>query len=142
MAGRGPAPKPSEQRRRRNTDPVSPTVLTNDGQKIGPTLKKLTGRDWSDQTNAWFDTWRAAPQSRAFIGTDWLRLGLLAGIVERYWSEPSASLLAEIRLNEERLGGTIVDRQRARMVIETEGDAAPVLSLAESREQIAKRLRK
>jgi hypothetical protein len=57
-----------------------------------------------------------------------MRLGILAPLVERYALRPSASALSEIRQNEERLGATVVDRMRARMIVE-ESEDAQVLSL-------------
>ncbi|MFE0151397.1 hypothetical protein ACFWY5_29920 [Nonomuraea sp. NPDC059007] len=45
---------------------------------------------------------------------------MLAPLVEAYWEEPKPSILAEIRLNEERLGATIRDRQALRMNITNE----------------------
>jgi hypothetical protein len=91
----------------------------------------------------WYETWRTAPQSKQFIDTDWQRLGMVAYLFEQYLADPKSTILSEIRLNEERLGATVVDRQRARMVIEpTDGKDASVLSLvpgSSARERIAKR---
>lgn len=47
--------------------------------------------------------------------TDWERLQMLAPLVEAYWESADKNLLAEIRLNEERLGATVRDRQSLRM---------------------------
>ncbi|MEV4281364.1 hypothetical protein [Actinoplanes xinjiangensis] len=60
-------------------------------------------------------------QAAVFEGTDWLRLATLAPIVEAYWRRPSAAELSEIRMNEERLGATVVDRMR----IEDDAEPAP-----------------
>lgn len=144
MAGRGPAPKPADQRRHRIPDPIASTDLVDDGAKLGPELKDLTGRtNFPPMVLKWYDTWRTSPQAKSFIATDWQRLGMVAFIFELYLAEPKATLLSEIRLNEERLGATIVDRQRARMNVErTEGKSAQVLSLApgsSARDRIAKR---
>jgi len=43
---------------------------------------------------------------------------MLAPLVEAYWQDPKPALLAEIRLNEERLGATVRDRQSLRMTVE------------------------
>jgi hypothetical protein len=91
----------------------------------------------------WYDIWRTSPQSKQFIDTDWQRLGMVAYLLEQYLAEPKSTILSEIRLNEERLGATVVDRQRARMVIEPDdGKNAAVLSIvpgASAKERIAKR---
>jgi hypothetical protein len=126
MAGRGPAPKPAHARRRRNSDPAAPLVLPAGQKADGPSLASLTGREeWTAETVAWFEDWRTAPQALVFMATDWRRLALLAHVVERHFRQPSPALLAEIRLNEERLGATVVDRQRARMVVEHAPAPAP-----------------
>lgn len=142
MAGRGPAPKPADQRRHRIKDPIATTNLVDDGAKLGPELHELTGRqDWMPATKKWYETWRTSPQAKSFIDTDWQRLGLVAYLFEQYIVEPKPTVLSEIRLNEERLGATVVDRQRARMQVEKTDKNATVLSIAGSsaRERIAKR---
>jgi len=131
------APKPEGQRRRRNAPAHAETVLTDDGEVRGP---ELTGAH-HPETVEWYETWRRAPQAAAFLSTDWQRLRILAPIMDRYFTKPSAAALSEIRMNEERLGATFVDRQRARMrVEEDESEAAPVVSLVSRRESIAERL--
>ena len=54
---------------------------------------------------------------------------MLAPIVESYLRRPSAAALSEIRMNEERLSATVVDRMRARMRIEDADDTAPAPAL-------------
>lgn len=91
----------------------------------------------------WYEIWRTSPQSKQFIDTDWQRLGMVAYLFEQYLQEPKSTILSEIRLNEERLGATVVDRQRARMVVETtDGKDAAVLSIVpgqSAKDRIAKR---
>lgn len=145
MAGRGPAPKPADQRRHRIKDPIATAHIVDDGQRLGPEIEKLTGRkDWPPLVLSWFEIWRTSPQAKQFIDTDWQRLGMVAFLYEQYLIEPKASILSEIRLNEERLGATIVDRQRARMQVERSEtrENASVLSIApgsSARDRIAKR---
>lgn len=145
MAGRGPAPKPADQRRHRIKDPIPTSNLVDDGQLLGPDMETLTGRkDWPPLVERWYKIWRTSPQAKQFIDTDWQRLGMVAYLYEQFLIEPKGTLLAEIRLNEERLGATVVDRQRARMQVErTETrENAPVLSIApgsSARDRIAKR---
>lgn len=140
MAGRGPAPKPSELRRRRNAPTHAEVSLPRHGERLGPDLPK----GYSERTVEWYETWRTSPQASAFEATDWLRLQMLAPIVNAYFVRPGAAALSEIRLNEERLGATYVDRQRARMAIEPlddGGPAAPAVSLVDRRQAIAERAR-
>lgn len=109
------SPKPDGQRRRRNAPTHGETVLPRDGQLRGPELAELTaGRPFGPETVAWFDTWRRSPQAAVFEATDWLRLATLAPIVDAYWRRPSAAALSEIRMNEERLGATVVDWMRVK----------------------------
>lgn len=128
MAGLGPVPKLQHQRerdtRRRQAGSIA---VTPDGLVRGPDLMEETGREnWHPSTLAWYDRWRRSPQAQLFESTDWGRLVMLAPTVDFYHStpRPSASALGEIRLNEERLGATYVDRLRARIHIKRDDDGA------------------
>lgn len=116
MAGIGPAPKPDEQRVRRNRPALgNEQELVRDGIQRGPELPEYVV--WDERTLAWYETWRVAPQAQVFEVTDWKRLELLAYLVNDFFAAPDKGLLAEIRLNEERMGAVWTDRQRARMRI-------------------------
>src|SRR5690606_11972482 len=130
-------------RRRRNAPVHTEISLTRDDEIRGPSLDELTGRsDWSEEVRRWYETWRRWPQAQVFEVTDWSRLGLLAPMVELYFRRPSAAALGEIRMSEERLGATVVDRMRARMSIEeSEQDKAPVLEIVDAKERLAARLK-
>lgn len=119
------APKPDDQRRRRNAPANGERELTPDGVTRGPELAELTDAEFSPAVVAWFDTWRNSPQAQVFEATDWQRLGMLAYLVADFLISPDTKLMAEIRQNEERLGATYTDRQRARMRI-----TAPALATA------------
>lgn len=142
MAGRGPAPKEQHQRerdtRRRQADVVT---VSQDGEIRGPDLEG----PYSEQTLDWYRDWQTAPQAALFANTDWRRLLLLAPIVDSYFRKPSAAALSEIRLNEERLGATYVDRLRAKIRVEADADAqeAEVVQLrsVSSREDVMARMR-
>ncbi|RLK22630.1 hypothetical protein DER29_0468 [Micromonospora sp. M71_S20] len=142
------APKPDGTRRRRNAPTHGETVLpADDGTLRGPSLGELMpGREFPEDVHLWFDDWRRSPQAAVFERTDWRRLALLARTVEGYLKRPSAAALSEIRMNEERLGATVVDRMRARMRVETDADTAEedlpagVASLADRRAALRDRL--
>lgn len=123
MPGNGPLPKDASQRRRRNADAVTTTILPADGPD-GPTPELPGGHDYDSRTLAWYETWRGSPQAATFLPTDWQRLHMLAELVQEYWSEPRKDLLAEIRLNEASLGGTAADRVRLRWTV-AEPDIEP-----------------
>ncbi|WP_405061886.1 hypothetical protein OG474_09595 [Kribbella sp. NBC_01505] len=105
-------------------------VLTADGVTRGPSLEEATGRTWDDDVNRWYDVWRNSAQAQIFQPTDWARLALLAPLVEKHFASPTGATMSEIRLNEERLGATVVDRLRARISI-GDGIDATILSLVD-----------
>lgn len=125
MAGTGPAPKPVEQRRRRNA-PIANTVkLPAEGRSGEPPTWPLTGRP----PTIWAGLW-ATPQAAAWEKLGWTR------IVARYtrillWCENpktmTTALLAEARQLEDRLGLTPMSMLRLRWEIATD-------ELAEKRE--------
>jgi hypothetical protein len=119
MAGNGPAPK--ENRRRRNADVYgsAQTVVSDDGKLRGPALTGV----WSEQVRSWYDNWRRSPQAAAFVATDWMRLRMLAPLVESYLLSPHHMKLAEIRQNESLLGATLTDRLKARIKVEQPAEA-------------------
>ncbi|TDD97161.1 hypothetical protein [Actinomadura rubrisoli] len=96
---------------RRNKQPKA--ELTSDAEIKAPKLYKRAS--YCAATQRWWDTWASSPQAEVFMATDWERLQQLAVIVEQYWQTGDKNLMAEIRLNEERLGATVRDRQSLRM---------------------------
>ncbi|GAA3537241.1 hypothetical protein GCM10022419_016370 [Nonomuraea rosea] len=111
MAGRGPAPKDNAVRR----NAVDLSHLEGD-EDVPDRTKKLFKRDgYSVATQRWWDTWADSEQSEAFKATDWMRLQMLAPLVEAYFRRPGHNALAEIRQNESLLGATVTDRMRLRM---------------------------
>jgi len=67
-----------------------------------------------EETRRWYETWAGSPQASQFLATDWQRLHMVARLVDLFFREPSSRMLAEIRLNEQKLGGTPEDRLRLR----------------------------
>lgn len=114
MAGNGPPPK--ENRRRRNADTYADVkaVVVDDGELVGPSLD---GPQWSPMVRSWWDTWRRSPQAKAFLATDWMRLRMVADLVEAYLKKPTALAMAEIRQNESLLGATHTDRLKSRIKV-------------------------
>ncbi|UVK59021.1 terminase small subunit [Microbacterium phage Cen1621] len=126
----GPLPKENRQRERDTRRRAGEfTHVEADGELRGP---ELVG-NYSPATLAWYDVWRRSPQAALFESTDWLRLALLAPMVERHLESPSAAAMSEIRMNEERLGATYADRLRARIAIDRPDEGgvklAPVTEL-------------
>jgi hypothetical protein len=114
MAGRGPLPKDPDKRERRNAE-AAMTDLEH-AEVVAPLLP---GRSrYVKATREWYDVWCRSPQAGQFLSTDWLRLHMLAKLVDQFHraKEPTVAkqLLSEIRLNEQKLGGTAEDRLRLR----------------------------
>ena len=123
MAGRGPAPKDPEKRRRRNADPVPATVIIEDApHAVEP--PELPGEiEWPVVTLAWWATWRNSPQARTFTATDWDFLVDTALLHARFW-KGDEKVAAELRLRVAKFGATPEDRARLRMHVgEPEGPA-------------------
>jgi hypothetical protein len=119
MAGRGPAPKNPDERRRRNADPVPTTTVAVDGQARGPVLPPEVA--WPDATVRWWDTWRRSPQAQAFTSTDWDFLLDTALLHADYWNG-SRRVAGELRLRVAKYGATPEDRARLRLQVERDGE--------------------
>lgn len=131
MAGRGPAPKDSDQRRRRNASgPV--TVVTADGNQHGDPLPDTY--DWPPATLAWWETWRTCAQASKFTETDWSFLLDTAVLHAEFWMGNRA-LAGELRLRAAKFGATPEDRARLKIEIgDPDKPAAPTrLQTKESR---------
>ena len=117
MPGRGPTPKDPEKRQRRN----AASEVTVAGKPVP--APKLQQASWLPETKRWWRAWLEAPQSATFLSTDWSRLSMVSRLVDVYYREPKASVMAEIRLCEAGLGATLVDR--ARLHLNVSPDAPP-----------------
>ncbi len=135
MSGKGPVPKDASRRQRRNSTPGTVELDAGARAKRPPALPPRAGRGrkWSAATRRWYEVWRRSPQATLFTATDWQRLHMLAELIEAYYYEPSKELLAEIRLNEAKLGATPEDRQRLRWEIAAGEDEAAEKKRAPSR---------
>ena len=143
MAGKGPAPKAPEDRRRRNAPAAGewidlPGELTSAVLPALPARGKGTG-SWSARTRAAWKSWRADPVTSQYGPAD-VQLALdLAWLYEQWVREPMASLAGEIRQRQDALGLTPKGRQSLRWrqqppaeVVELE-DARPARASASDR---------
>jgi len=140
MAGNGPLAKDQHQRERNTKRHQADTAtVSQDDEVRGPDLEG----DYLPQTHRWYNTWRTSPQAQLFETTDWLRLILLASLVNQYFVFPTTAALAEIRLNEERLGALYADRQRAKIRItpREQDDETPSLAIVSSADDARARMR-
>jgi hypothetical protein len=100
-------------------DPVRPDQSKHGGKVLNADgyhgeSPPLPGNHFAE-TVKWYETWRHSPQAELFIETDWLRLHLLAQLVDALYDDDTAmakrgSIMAEIRNNEKLLGATVADR--------------------------------
>lgn len=104
--GRPASPNP-RHRVKQPTETLSgsPTVAAPD---------LLNADQYCPATLAWWDNWCDSDQAEIFTSTDWFRLMMLAQVVDEFFLGDT-SRMAEIRLNEEKLGATVRDRQNLRM---------------------------
>ncbi|UDL14775.1 terminase small subunit [Microbacterium phage Gretchen] len=116
----GPVPKLTHQRerdtkRRQNGS----TALVDDGQLRGPEFPYDIIEHPHPATVEWWETWRRSPQASIFQPTDWQTLKRAVRLQEDTMTAPraSAAAISELRLIEERLGATVVDRLRAKLTI-------------------------
>jgi hypothetical protein len=120
MAGRGPAPKDPNQRRRRNiTEPM--TLVQADGKKYGPDLPE--SHDWPTATLTWWETWRTCAQASKFTDTDWSFMLDTAVLHAEFWLGDKA-VAAELRLRVAKFGATPEDRARLKIAV-TEFGSGP-----------------
>lgn len=115
MAGRGPSPKPSDERARRNADPTPESYVEPDGELHGPELPEMD-EGWPAATRKWWETWRRSAQAQAFTDTDWSFLLDTALLHAEFWRGKNA-LAPELRLRVAKFGATMEDRARLRIGI-------------------------
>lgn len=114
MAGRGPAPKNPDERRRRNTPESELTIVASDGKTHGPELPD--GIDWPDATRDWWTTWRKCAQASTFTDTDWSFLLDTAILHMEFW-DGDRSVAGELRLRAAKFGATPEDRARLKIAV-------------------------
>lgn len=119
MAGRGPAPKPSSLRQRRNQKTGAANLPPLDpGQSTGkvPPLQNPDKRKFHRLTRAWWKRVWSSPMAGEYLPTDIDGLARLALMVDNYYKALSPTgakdMLSEIRLQEARFGLSPVDRSR------------------------------
>ena len=132
MAGKGPAPKPAAQRRRRNLDIVQTEMITQDDVIRGPELPETF--EWHSRTEIWWDTWRNSAQSITFTDTDWDFLIDPALLHTKFWNGENVG--AELRLRVSKFGATPEDRLRLRLQIENEPEQSKTFKLVSDQRKV------
>lgn len=118
MAGRGPAPKPTGRRVRRNSS--EPMQVIRFEHAAQPDLPDDV--PWPDATIRWWAMWASSPLSDNFGTTDWDFLLDTALIHAQYWSG-DLSMEGPLRLRVAKFGATPEDRARLKIQF-AEADAA------------------
>lgn len=109
----GPPPKHPRLRRRRNRSSTAATLTAAPARRVTlPDRRPDTGNRWHAQTLAWWESVWASPMVSEYLDSDVPGLVRLAVLIDEYWRKPSASLAAEIRLQEARFGLAPLDRWR------------------------------
>lgn len=123
MAGRGPAPNRSDERRRGNKDdfeelpaegyqgefpalPAAYSVQQWDGEKH--VTKRVR---FLPSTREWYEAWARSPMATEFAGVHWFRLQTLAKLQDRF-DRGNVTVAAELRQGLAAFGGSPLDLRR------------------------------
>lgn len=116
MAGKGTTPNSASRR----TELRGGTRQLASASTNAPPLPGAA--EYGTRTLLWYRTWCESENASQFTSLDWQRLHMIAPLVDAYFEtdDPSLKLrlIAEIRQNESKLGGTAEDRQRLRWKVE------------------------
>ncbi len=148
MAGKGPTPA-DPAKRKGNDRTFAMTELGAPPAKT-PALPKLAVFDENgkkrfiehrQETKRWYKKWCESPMASMFTDVEWERLHMLAPVVDGVWRafadgapDKAAKMMAELRLQEQKLGATPEDRMRLRWKIgEPDTDETPTRETSRSR---------
>jgi hypothetical protein len=132
MAGRGPAPKPAAERRRRNKTTTRELDATPPAATDVPELPKKYRVGTVDgpkdiaylkATRDWYAAWTRSPLAAEFTEVHWLRLQEIARLKDGFERTGDLDLAKELRLQLAGFGGTPIDVRRLGVTIKRpEGD--------------------
>lgn len=122
---RGRHPKPSHLRVNRTKKAGRATLTPVRRTGDVPPMPVHGRRKWHALTVTWWtNVWRS-PMAGEFLDSDIDGLGRVALLVDEFYREPDARLLAEIRLQESRFGLSPLDRSRLQWEIARAEDSKP-----------------
>lgn len=132
MGSRGPVPKRSAERRRRNKTPDVDTLI------VSHRIRQPAARaDWHPVAKQWFNRIKRSAVAKAYFDeSDYGELVALAEILSDGITRKSPGLLATWQAGSSRLMTTEADRRRMRLEIEhgtPEADDADVTEMDEYR---------
>jgi hypothetical protein len=145
MAGRGPAPKAPEDRRRRNAPAAGEWVdLPELAARVLPNLpQRGKGRGaWSARTRAAWKAWQKDPVTSQYGPADVQLAVDLAWLYEDWVREPTVALAGEIRQRMDTLGLSPKGRQDRRWRLQPVAEVVPIDQARPARESARDRMRK
>ena len=107
---RGPIPKRTEQRRRRNQD--APVDRAAAGPRVSPPPLR---EGLCDLAVEWYGSLAQSGQSQFYELSDWLMAQVIAEAIDEFASKPSGPLLSQILSGSSVLLATEGDRRRLRL---------------------------
>lgn len=140
MGARGPVPKRSSERRRRNKDSVVETVKL-DANAV-PVVVPAADPTWHEIARDWYESLRNSGQQQFFEPSDWQAARYVAEVMSRNLKQRkfSAMLFAAVWSAMNDLLTTEAARRRVRMEIERGGEPeeapARVTALADYRNSL------
>lgn len=91
-------------------------------------------------TEHWIRTWYYSEQAIYFTPTEWLRLPMVALLVNQYVDNPDKGLLAEIRRSESQFGSTYLDRYKMQLNLNSKKDKKVDKNIEKLNEEMQKRV--
>ncbi len=120
MGERGPVPKRSDQRRRRNKTEID-SAPNASAVKLGPPCPRwLTGLG-----GKWYQSLRTSGQAVYYTDSDWASALVIAKGIQAFEQRPSAHMLAAVLSGFGSLASTEGERRRLRIELERGADADP-----------------
>lgn len=114
---RGPVPKRSDQRRRRNKPDIPLTKAASTGASYGPPL--AAGRKHSAPSKRFYEALRHSGQAQFYEDSDWeYAADVICTALDAYHVRPSAAMLTALTQAMGPLLITEGDRRRARLELE------------------------
>jgi len=132
MGSRGPAPKRSVERRRRNRVDVESVVVA------GPVEQPELLGEHSDVAVRFWEALGESGQAVFYEPSDWAFAELVVLAIDSFVAKPSAMMLSSINSMMSSLLVSEADRRRVRVELERgEGEPGEVTDLAEVRARLA-----
>ena len=93
-----PAPKPANQRQRRNLRSTAATVTA------APAERTDLPKAYDKRTKAWWSTIWSSPISGEWVDADVAGLEIVASVLDRYWQTGDPKAVAEFRMQAREYG--------------------------------------